>query len=304
MTIFDERIEKLRKEMEAEKIDFYLIPTADDHSSEYISDFYKVRNYYAGFTGSAGTLLIGMDMAGLWTDGRYFIQAENQLAGSQVELFRMGNAGVPTVSDYLKEHVPEGGTLAFDGQVVDFAQGEGYEEMLASKHGRLLWNRDLAGSLWEERPERSAEPVYILDEKYAGKSRGEKLSELRRYMEKKGGDRVLLSSLEDIAWLMNLRGSDVSHTPVFLAFALIEQDTVQLYADGRAFSEAVTETLAGDRIILKPYMEIYEDLKKLSEGKLMYDSEKVNYALCQCVPKTVSVLPADIHEMIPKAVKN
>ena len=127
MTIFDERIEKLRKEMEAEKIDFYLIPTADDHSSEYISDFYKVRNYYAGFTGSAGTLLIGMDMAGLWTDGRYFIQAENQLAGSQVELFRMGNAGVPTVSDYLKEHVPEGGTLAFDGQVVDFAQGEGYE---------------------------------------------------------------------------------------------------------------------------------------------------------------------------------
>ena len=216
----------------------------------------------------------------------------------------MGNAGVPTVSDYLKEHVPEGGTLAFDGQVVDFAQGEGYEEMLASKHGRLLWNRDLAGSLWEERPERSAEPVYILDEKYAGKSRGEKLSELRRYMEKKGGDRVLLSSLEDIAWLMNLRGSDVSHAPVFLAFALIEQDTVQLYADGRAFSEAVTETLAGDGIILKPYMEIYEDLKKLSEGKLMYDSEKVNYALCQCVPKTVSVLPADIHEMIPKAVKN
>ena len=304
MTIFDERIEKLRKEMEAEKIDFYLIPTADDHSSEYISDFYKVRNYYAGFTGSARTLLIDMDMAGLWTDGRYFIQAENQLAGSQVELFRMGDAGVPTVSDYLKEHMPEGGTLAFDGQVVDFAQGEGYEEILASKHGRLLWNRDLAGSLWEERPERSAEPVYILDEKYAGKSRGEKLSELRRYMEKKGGDRVLLSSLEDIAWLMNLRGSDVSHTPVFLAFALIEQDTVQLYADNRAFSEAVTEALAGDGIILKPYMEIYEDLKKLSEGKLMYDSEKVNYALCQCVPKTVSVLPADIHEMIPKAVKN
>ena len=106
MTIFDERIEKLRKEMEAEKIDFYLIPTADDHSSEYISDFYKVRNYYAGFTGSAGTLLIGMDMAGLWTDGRYFIQAENQLAGSQVDLFRMGDAGVPTVSDYLKEHMP------------------------------------------------------------------------------------------------------------------------------------------------------------------------------------------------------
>ena len=304
MTKFDERIEQLRKEMDSKKIDFYLIPTADDHSSEYISDFYKVRNYYAGFTGSAGTLLIGMDMAGLWTDGRYFIQAENQLAGSRVQLFRMGSAGVPTVSEYLKEHLPEGGALAFDGQVVDLAQGEGYEEILLPKHGRLLWDCDLAGSLWTGRPERSAETVYILDEKYAGKSRREKLSELRRYMKEKGGDRVLLSSLEDIAWLMNLRGSDVSHTPVFLSFALIGQDTAWLYADSRAFSDAVADTLAEDGIILKPYMEIYDELKRLSEGKLMYDSSKVNYALCQCVPKTVSVILADIHEMIPKAVKN
>lgn len=304
MTVFDERIEKLREEMKAENIDFYLIPTADDHASEYVSDFYKVRNYYAGFTGSAGTLLIGMDMAGLWTDGRYFIQAENQLSGSQVRLFRMGSAGVPTVFEYLKQHLPEGGTLAFDGQVVDLAQGRSYQAMIFSKSGRILWEHDIAGDFWEKRPERSAEQVYILDEKYAGKSRKQKLKDLRQYMKQKGGDIALLSSLDDIAWLMNLRGNDVKRTPVFLSFAKIDKTSVSLYADRKAFSEEVTAALAEDGVILKPYMEIYDDLKMLFEEKLMYDPVKVNYALSCCVPETVQVISTDINEMIPKSIKN
>ena len=304
MTVFDERIEKLREEMKAENIDFYLIPTADDHASEYVSDFYKVRNYYAGFTGSAGTLLIGMDMAGLWTDGRYFIQAENQLSGSQVCLFRMGSAGVPTVFEYLKQHLPEGGTLAFDGQVVDLAQGRSYQAMISSKSGRILWEHDIAGDSWEKRPERSAEQVYILDEKYAGKSRKQKLKDLRQYMKQKGGDIALLSSLDDIAWLMNLRGNDVKRTPVFLSFAKIDKTSVSLYADRKAFSEEVTAALAEDGVILKPYMEIYDDLKMLFEEKLMYDPVKVNYALSCCVPETVQVISTDINEMIPKSIKN
>lgn len=304
MTVFDERIETLREAMRAEHIDFYLIPTADDHASEYVSDYYKVRNYYAGFTGSAGTLLIGMDMAGLWTDGRYFIQAENQLAGSKIRLFRMGNADEPALFEYLRENLPTGGTLAFDGQVVNLAQGQAYADMLASKQGRVLWDHDLAGSLWRERPSRSSEPVYILDEKYTGKSRRQKLEQLRQYMKKKGGDAVLLASLEDIAWLMNLRGNDVRHTPVFLAFAKIDRDKVSLYADSSAFSEEITAALAKDGIVLKPYMDVYDELKILSGGNLMYDPVKVNYALSQCVPEGVQVLPSDINEMIPKSVKN
>lgn len=304
MTVFDERIETLREAMRAEHIDFYLIPTADDHASEYVSDYYKVRNYYAGFTGSAGTLLIGMDMAGLWTDGRYFIQAENQLAGSKIRLFRMGNADEPALFEYLRENLPTGGTLAFDGQVVNLAQGQAYADMLASKQGRVLWDHDLAGSLWRERPSRSSEPVYILDEKYTGKSRRQKLEQLRQYMKKKGGDAVLLASLEDIAWLMNLRGNDVRHTPVFLAFAKIDRDKVSLYADSSAFSEEITAALAKDGIVLKPYMDVYDELKILSGENLMYDPVKVNYALSQCVPEEVQVLPSDINEMIPKSVKN
>lgn len=304
MTVFDERIETLREAMRAEHIDFYLIPTADDHASEYVSDYYKVRNYYAGFTGSAGTLLIGMDMAGLWTDGRYFIQAENQLAGSKIRLFRIGNADEPALFEYLRENLPTGGTLAFDGQVVNLAQGQAYADMLASKQGRVLWDHDLAGSLWRERPSRSSEPVYILDEKYTGKSRRQKLEQLRQYMKKKGGDAVLLASLEDIAWLMNLRGNDVRHTPVFLAFAKIDRDKVSLYADSSAFSEEITAALAKDGIVLKPYMDVYDELKILSGENLMYDPVKVNYALSQCVPEGVQVLPSDINEMIPKSVKN
>ena len=304
MTEFDQRIEILRERMKEDQIDFYLIPTADDHASEYISDFYKVRNYYAGFTGSAGTLLIGMDMAGLWTDGRYFIQAENQLAGSQVELFRMASAGVPTVMEYLKEHMPEGGTLAFDGQVVDLAQGKHYEEIMNLKNGKILWSEDIAGSYWKNRPERVSKPVYELEEKNAGKSRHQKLSDLKAYMASKDGGYVLLASLEDIAWLLNLRGADVTHTPVFLAFALISQEKTYLYADGNAFSDTICEHLASDDVELKSYMSIYEDLKMLNGGSILYDASKVNYALSQCVPESMKIVPADINVLIPKAIKN
>ena len=216
----------------------------------------------------------------------------------------MGNADEPALFEYLRENLPTGGTLAFDGQVVNLAQGQAYADMLASKQGRVLWDHDLAGSLWRERPSRSSEPVYILDEKYTGKSRRQKLEQLRQYMKKKGGDAVLLASLEDIAWLMNLRGNDVRHTPVFLAFAKIDRDKVSLYADSSAFSEEITAALAKDGIVLKPYMDVYDELKILSGENLMYDPVKVNYALSQCVPEGVQVLPSDINEMIPKSVKN
>ena len=303
MTKFDQRIEVLRDRMRKEQIDFYLIPTADDHASEYVSDFYKVRNFYAGFTGSAGSLLIGMDMAGLWTDGRYYIQAENQLEGSQVTLFRMGSAGVPSVLEYLTEKMPKGGTLAFDGQVVDLAQGKQYEAMLQKKEGKILWAEDIAGSYWTDRPTRGSKPVFELEEKYSGKSRGDKLAELKAYMESKEGDAVLLASLEDIAWLLNLRGDDVTHNPVFLSFALISKEKSYLYVDESAVSETIREHLLADGVELKAYSSVYDDLKGLT-GSILYDASKVNYALSQCVPESVHVVPVDINVMIPKSIKN
>lgn len=304
MIQYDERIKLLREQMNVRNIDFYLIPTADDHASEYISDFYKVRNYYAGFTGSAGTLLIGKDMAGLWTDGRYFIQAENQLQGSSVKLFRMGSQGVPTIAEYLEEHLPEGGSIGFDGQVVDLSQGRIYEEIAEKKGGSIFWNEDIAGNLWQERPKRMSAPVYILEEKYAGKSRRQKLEELRSYMKKESGSRALVASLEDIAWLLNLRGDDVKHTPVFLAFILVEPDKVRLYADVSAFSENIRKALGEDGVELKDYMDVYKDLEAVEDGSLMYDPTKVNYALSQCVQDSVSVIKTDNNYLLPKSIKN
>ena len=304
MNQFTERIKKLREVMAEKNIDFYLIPTADDHSSEYVSDYYKVRNYFAGFTGSAGSLLIGREMAGLWTDGRYYIQAERQLEGSCVSLFRMGSDGVPMITDYLKAHLPEGGTLAFDGQVIDRTQGQDYEKIVEAVHGRILWDKDMAGQFWEDRPERSCAPVFELEEKYSGKSRKEKFAELRRFMDAKGGDRVLLASLEDIAWLTNLRGGDVTHTPVFLAFALIDRERAGLYVYESAFSEEVRAHLMEDGVALKSYMDIYRDLEGLDGGCLLYDGTKVNYALARSVSEKVQVLPVDINKMIPKSIKN
>ena len=158
MSVYDERINRLRQAMKEKHIDYYLIPTADDHASEYVGDYYKVRNYYAGFTGSAGTLVIGLAFAGLWTDGRYFIQAEEQLKGSGVRLFPMGKEGVPTVEDYIREHMPKGGVLAYDGRVVDSAWGARMEKLLAKKQAIIRWEDDLAGQLWTKRPAPASRP--------------------------------------------------------------------------------------------------------------------------------------------------
>lgn len=304
MNIYDERINGLRALMKDEGIDYYVIPTADDHASEYISPYYKVRKYYAGFSGSAGTLVIGRDMAGLWTDGRYFIQAEKELEGSCVALFKMGSAGVPSVSEYLRNVLQEGGVIGFDGEVIDEKQGELYEEIAKNKKGMIRWEKDLAGSLWEKRPERSSAAVFELDLCYAGKTRADKLKDVRALMENHQAEGVLISALDDIAWLMNLRGDDVARTPVFLSFALVLEDQVNLYVFEEAFSKEIRSRLEADGIVLKPYGDVYEDVRTLRLHKLLTDPGQANYALMHSVAAETVVEAALGYVLIPKAVKN
>lgn len=304
MNGYDERIRVLREVMRQKHVDYYVIPTADDHASEYVGEYYKVRNHYAGFTGSAGTLVIGRQTAGLWTDGRYFIQAQEQLKGSSVRLFPMGQEGIPAVAEYIERHMPEGGTLAYDGRMVDRAWGAQMEKRLAKKHARIQWEEDLAGNLWKDRPILTSRPVYELPLSLCGKSRRDKLEELREKMAEEDQDQVLLSSLDDIAWLLNLRGDDVEHTPVFLAFLLIDRKQAGLYAFKEAFSDEVQTALERDGIYLKPYDQIYEDVKKLEEITLLLDSRRTNDALYRCIGKNVRVVSKDVSRFIPKAVKN
>ena len=211
-----ERIAKLQQEMKAEGMDMYLVPTADFHQSEYVGDYFKARAWLSGFTGSAGTLVVTQDRACLWTDGRYFIQAAKQLEDTGVSLMKMGEEGVPTVDAFIQENLPEKGCLGCDGRTISVAEGKEYEKLLDGKEAVLKCGVDLAGKIWTDRPEMSREPVYVLDVKYAGKSREEKIAQVREEMEKAGADIHVLSSLDDIVWLLNIRGNDIEYNPVVL----------------------------------------------------------------------------------------
>ena len=212
MTV-SERIEKLRAVMKEKNVDAYLVPTDDYHCSEYVGEFFKCRKYITDFTGSAGTAVIMQDMAGLWTDGRYFIQAERQIAGSGVTLFKMGEPGVPTVDEFLENHLSMGQCLGFDGRTMAAARTEKLVEKLEHKGVEISCEEDLIGEIWEDRPAMSCEPVWELDIMWSGKSRADKCQEIRDLMKKEEKDLFLLTSLEDIAWLLNIRGNDIHWLP-------------------------------------------------------------------------------------------
>ena len=300
-----ERLAALRQKMEEAGVDAYLVPTDDFHGSEYVGDFFKCRKYITGFTGSAGTALIMRDMAGLWTDGRYFLQAEQQLAGSGVSLFRMREEGVPTIEEFLSQKMEEGMTLGFDGRTVTAVNGRKYEALLAKNHAAIRCDLDLVGGIWPDRPALSAEPVWLLDEKYAGESAASKIRRVREAMASREADHFLLTSLDDIAWLLNIRGNDVACNPVVLSYLLMDEKAVTLYASPEAFSEPVRFALAEADISLRPYLQIYEDVKDLPAGSaVLLDPGKVNFALRNLLPETVRIVEAENPTLLMKACKN
>ena len=211
----------LRRAMEDRGITYYLVVTDDYHASEYTGSYFKCRAYLSGFTGSAGSCVVSQDWAGLWTDGRYFLQAADQLKDTGFELCKMGEEGVPTIEGYFKDHLKPGDVLAFDGRTVSMKDYRKYLDIASHAGARLLTDVDLVGDIWKDRPPLSAEPVFELSVEYAGKTRAEKLRELREKLKDMEVDILLLSSLMDINWLLNIRGNDVACTPVVLCYAMI-----------------------------------------------------------------------------------
>ena len=252
------RIEQLREKMAERGMDAYLIPTSDFHGSEYVSGYFKCRKYMTGFTGSAGTAVITMEDAGLWTDGRYFVQAAAELSGSGVELYRSGQEGVPTTLEFLKKHMPEQGVLGFDGRVVDTAEGERIAKALSGKKVRISEGEDLVGSIWDDRPALPMNPVWILEEKYAGKSAEEKIADLRGEMKKRQATVHLLTSLDDIAWLLNIRGDDIVHTPVVLSYLIVTKQELFLFIHEKTLNEEVRAYLHGLGVRIMPYEAVYQ----------------------------------------------
>lgn len=295
----------LRERMQEESVDAYLIMTDDFHGSEYVGDYFKSREYISGFTGSAGTLLVRKDCAGLWTDGRYFLQAETQLAGSGITLFRSGQPGVPDLEDYLVEQLADGQTLGFDGRCVMAGYARKLRERLEQKGVRIRNDLDLVGDVWPDRPALSKEPVWQLAERYAGIGVKDKLAEVRQILHKKKADWFLLASLEDICWLLNVRGNDVACTPVVLSYLMMSRDQVFWYVQREAVPEPVQADLQEAGVVLREYGQIYEDASRLPGGvRLLCDENHVNDALISRIAPDVVVVDGENPTLLLKAVKN
>ena len=239
MTV-NERIAKLRKLMAEKNIDFYMIPSEDFHQSEYVGDYFKSREYITGFTGSAGTALITKDEALLWTDGRYFLQAEIQLKGSEVKLMKTGEKGVATIVEYVKSNIREGQNVGFDGRVVPAVQGEVFE-LLLKKDCKIIYDYDLVNEIWQDRAPLSDKKVFALDLKYCGEDTRSKLTKIREEMKQKTATYHILTTLDDISYILNVRGDDVAYCPVVLSYAVITMDKVSLYTDKTKFSDEIAD---------------------------------------------------------------
>ena len=301
----DEKLEQLRKLMQERNFSAYIIPTDDFHSSEYVGSYFKAREYMSGFTGSAGTLVVLPDQAALWTDGRYFLQAAEQLKGSQITLMRSGQPGVFSIEEYLQKHLQEKAVVGFDGRTVTRRFVNLIREKTDEKQVTFDGREDLVGKVWEGRPALSKEPVWELDMRYAGKSRVDKIQEVRMEMQEKQADYLLLTALDEIAWLFNLRGNDIAYTPVFLSYLLLTKEQICLFAHEEIFTEELKGKLRQEGVAIKPYDAIEETVQNLSDGKKIWlDSGVVNYRLTESIPESVEILDQSSPVVLMKAVKN
>lgn len=302
----NEKIAKLRLLMKERKISAYIVSSPDYHQSEYVAEYFKARHFMSAFTGYVGTLAVTADESALWTDGRYFTQAELQLNNSEVKLQKMGEPGVPTVAEYLSERLGEGGTLAFDGRTIALKQGKEFEKMVtAPKKGSIEYNLDLVDAVWDTRPALPSEPVFIHELKYCGESCASKLARLREKMRQLGASVHIITTLDDIAWLFNIRGSDVEFVPFTLCYAIVSHNDAQLFIDERKLDAQVKSHLAENGVHLKNYNDIYAAVKTFTKNDtVLIDPDRINYSMYANLAHEAEIIEAQNPTMMFKAIKN
>lgn len=298
--MINERLKALRKLMLKNKIDLYIIPTSDYHGSEYEGVFFRAREFMSGFTGSAGTLIVTMEEAVLYTDGRYFIQAENELVGSEIILYRDGEPMVPGINEYVFSKISSKDTIGFDGRVMSAKTGISFEK------AKVRHDLDLVDIIWSNRPELILSEPWILKEEYAGASVAVKIFDLRNHMKKRGADFNILSSLDDIAWLYNIRGSDIPNNPVVFSYALVTEKEAFLFLNLEHVNEDLKNYFNDNDIRLMEYNLIWNYINKKirKSSKILLDLNKINYSLYKCIPNGVNLDDAHNPTTIMKAVKN
>ncbi len=300
-----QRLQALRTLMKERGIAMYLVPTDDYHGSEYVGEYFRGREFMSGFTGSAGNLLVTADDAGLWTDARYFLQAEDQLQDSGITLFKMREEGVPRISEYVEQHLQEGETVGFDGRTLSYMEGHRLEEIVTAKHGQLHVDEDLVDAVWTDRPELSAEPAWIVDLRYAGESTADKLARVRKEMADKHADVHLLTSLTDIMWLLNVRGHDVESVPVVLSYLALTAESCIWFVQEASLTDGVRAYLAENGIEIREYDTFYDYIEQLvSPLSVWLDSRRVNYRVYTSVPEDVTIIDQANPTELMKAIKN
>lgn len=289
--LVNEKIKILRDSMRDKGFTCYIEATGDPHSSEYVADYYKGREFLTGFTGSSGTAIVTLDKAILWTDGRYFIQAEEQIKNTEFVLYKMGTPNYPSVKEWLEKNLTEGDNLAINQFLVSQKTVDNLRDSLMKNGVVITLTKDLLHDIWLDRPSLPTSQVFKLDIEYTGRSVADKLKELRENLQVYGADYFLLSSLDDIAWLFNIRGGDVSHTPVVISYALISSQSATLYIDKNKLSVDIIEGLKKQGVSISAYEDIREDVENISiESKILLDKSKTNAWIYSAIKDGLEVI--------------
>jgi Xaa-Pro aminopeptidase len=288
MSDYSDRIQNLRTKMAANSIDVCIIPGSDAHISEYLADHWKIRDYLCGFTGSAGTLVVGGDSAWLWTDSRYYLQAEEELAGTGVKLVKEGLPDVPDYTDWISANLSPGSKVAINATCFSVEKARQMGRTLHKKQIQLETKFTLAEDVWETRPAIPGTPVNEHLDKYSGRSRKEKIELVRQTLRKKGGTHYITGALDEIAWVLNLRGDDIFYNPVFHAFMIISQDYVSLFINPNKLTSAIGKKLSNEKIRINLYQDIYSQLSELPDHALVFiDPNRNNWALFDSIPHSI-----------------
>lgn len=303
------KLEKIRNRMKEEHIDAILVLSSDFHESEYVGDYFKCREYISGFTGSAGSVAVLQDKAGLWTDGRYFLQAEKELKGSGIVLFKKGEENVPELEAYVAQNLEEYAAVGVDGRMISVDAYRRLCKALEKKKISIRLDCDFVGDIWKDRPEMSCMPAWELNICYAGSPRSEKLSTLREKLAEEGAKCTVISSLDDIAWVLNIRGNDVACTPLVLSYLVVNESNALWFVQEQAISRQLAERLEKDGIFIRDYKKIYSYLQEMEEETVYLDPKRTNMLLYQSAQEknpsgTRKIVEGRNLTLLAKAVKN
>ena len=299
-----ERIHALRMTFRPNNIKAFIIPSTDPHLSEYVAPYWMSREWISGFTGSAGTAVILMDKAGLWTDSRYFLQAEKELEGSGITLYKEMLPETPSITKFLCQNLKPGESVSIDGKMFSVQQVEQMKEDLAHYQLQVNLFGDPLKNIWKDRPSMPDAPAFIYDVKYAGKSCGEKVAAIRTELKKKGIFALFLSSLDEIAWTLNLRGSDVHCNPVIVSYLLVTQDEVVYFISPEKITQEVNEYLQEQQVSLRKYDEAESFLNSFTGENILIDPKKTNYAIYSAINPACKVVRGESPVTLLKAIRN